>query len=892
MKRLFLYCVLALAGCGGDAACRCAGDIPGGHLDLACGKSQCLGGVGYRCAAANQLGPDATVCTGGTPDLGNPNPNPSMNPSGCTEGDPCVIDECNYGVIHCASGSSECQPVGSYTDGTACSTGTCQQGTCSACSPGAACSPDSCHTGYTECDSNGNASCIATATLSTGTTCGTGKVCSAGSCVACNAGASCSAGSECVQGVISCTSGAPYCLTSYKPNGTVCESNKVCDNGTCIPCVEGAACTPNGTCHTGTLHCGSGLPTCTDMGGSVSDGTSCSTTSGYVCKSGTCNYCSYPGASCQLDNKCKTAQISCDTGSAVCNYTGGNVTDGTSCGTDAQHVCSGGTCTLCKSGVACTPANPCHKGVTSCSTGTSVCVDQSTLAADGTNCGTNMFCKTGVCGACTENAACSTGDPCQTGKTTCATGTSVCVPSGATGASTCGNVTKGTCVSGACQCPAGSGFYNGDCQTCAAATSSPVVNANPSVGADNQCCGRSNTAGFGGPCLTIGQALANFPSSSITVSGDPQGNVSSAEKYPVHLTKSASITASGTVCLPGTSGKPVVTVDGNVSTASAVYYFTIGTDCAGNSGGASDGIYVGPGGIAVINGTIRKTVNGVHVDTGTVSASGLTVDTVSGEGVLCRSDSSATTSTFGNGGYYATINIAGAAKHDIFASTGCSISLGTQANLGLGDTWPCPTNKRDTYGLYAEGNAIVSLVGAGRASCMTNDGISLRNNAGLSTNAPTVSLGTSSYVWNIAHNGCAGLYAEVGTLSAYHATIESNHWGVVQHSASSGATALVNLSSGSNTLACNTSAEPGACSSAGAGADLFNNSGLPLDASGNKWQDSPITVCNCNSQEASCACTPGGSTPPDGIDVLNAPLSAGTPTTTLTNFTASTVTCL
>jgi hypothetical protein len=892
MKRLFLYCVLALAGCGGDAACRCAGDIPEGHLDLACGKSQCVGGVGYRCNGPNQLGADTAVCSGGTPDLGGGNPNPSMNPSGCTEGDPCVIDECNYGVTHCAAGSSECQPVGSYSDGTVCSSGTCQQGVCSACTPGAACNADGCHTGYTECDFNGNASCVSTATLSAGTTCGTNQVCDYyGDCVACTAGAACGTNSECTQGAISCASGQPVCSTSYKPNGTVCETNKVCDNGSCVPCVEGSACTPAGTCHNGTLHCGTGTPTCTDMGGTVADGTSCGY-SGYVCKSGSCNYCSYPGESCQLDNKCKVATISCDTGSAVCGYTGDNVTDGTSCNNDGQHVCSGGTCTVCKSGVACTPTNACHKGVTSCSTGVSVCIDQSSNAADGTNCGTNMFCKAGVCGACTENAACSTGDPCQTGKTTCATGSPVCVPSGATAATTCGNVTKGTCSNGACQCPAGSGFYNGDCQTCAAATSGPVVNANPSVGADNQCCGRSTTSGFGGPCLTIGQALANFPSSSITVTGDPQGNVSSAEKYPVHLTKSASIVGSGTVCLPGTSGKPVVQVDGTNSTASAVYYFNIGTDCAGNSGGASDGIYVGAGGIATISATIKKTVNGVHVDTGSVSVSALTVDSVSGDGVLCRSDASATSSSFGNGGYYASpFVIAGAAKHDIFASTGCSIYMGSQVyNLALGDQWPCPSSKRDAYGIYAEGNAIVSLVGSGRIGCMTNDGISLRNNAGLTTNTPNVSL--SSAAWSIAHNGCAGLYAEVGTLSAKNALIESNHWGVVQHSASSGSTALVSLSAGGNTLACNTSSEPGACSGSGAGADLFNNSGLPLDASNNKWQDSPITVCNCNSQEASCACTPGGTTPPDGIDVLNAPLSAGTPTTTLSNFTASTVTCL
>jgi Cys-rich repeat protein len=61
--------LLTLAGCGGgDGGCRCTGAVTGGQLDLACGKSSCLGGHGYKCLAAQSYAGDDSICSAGQGD--------------------------------------------------------------------------------------------------------------------------------------------------------------------------------------------------------------------------------------------------------------------------------------------------------------------------------------------------------------------------------------------------------------------------------------------------------------------------------------------------------------------------------------------------------------------------------------------------------------------------------------------------------------------------------------------------------------------------------------------------------------------------------------------------------------------------------------------------------
>lgn len=190
----------------------------------------------------------------------------------------------------------------------------------------------------------------------------------------------------------------------------------------------GGACTSANPCRTAVLSCASGTATCTDTG-NVADGTTCGTN--LVCSAGACTACT-AGVACTPLNPCHTGTTSCSTGTSVCVDSGVSVANGASCGTN--QVCSAGLCSACMAGVACTPAAPnnCHAGTTSCSTGTSVCVDALTNLADGASCGLNLVCSGGTCGACTAGVSCpvSATNPCHAGTTSCSTGTSVCMDNG------------------------------------------------------------------------------------------------------------------------------------------------------------------------------------------------------------------------------------------------------------------------------------------------------------------------------------------------------------------------------------------------------------------------------------------------------------------------------
>jgi hypothetical protein len=460
----------------------------------------------------------------------------------------------------------------------------------------------------------------------------------------------------------------------------------------------------------------------------------------------------------------------------------------------------------------------------------------------------------------------------------------------------------GKCVSGHCQCPTNYALDSGgSCSACPAFPSSSTtvyVNADSSIGQDNACCGRTQSTGFGGPCRTITQGLqiaeaqANW---TVNVTGDAAGgNVSPEETYPLHLGNGVRLANSGAVCIPGKSGKNVINVDLDNSSI-YIYSFTIGSTCQGNASGASDGIYVGT---TPSSGTttaylsspqVKNVVNGVHIDGGTVSGSA-TVTGTSNFGVLCRSDTvTSLKSTIGG-----SWNVSSAANADIFAGYNCITTQNSYIVPYLGQSsGACPNPKQDQVGLYAESNANVTLY-AGSIRCMNEDGITLRAASGSTTNAPTVLASTVT----LQHNGCNGAYAEVGSLRIYSSNILGNHWGVLQRSALSSTTAsdaLVNLSGLNNNsdvhnvFKCNGKAEPGKCCTTGScpnGGDVWNNSGLPLDASNDYWSSSPPSQCLCtDSALTSCTCQPAQSTPPDGLGVLMSPYqSSGTRPATITNY--------
>ena len=336
-------------------------------------------------------------------------------------------------------------------------TGDADGATGEACAAGVSCVPtNACHTGRIDC-TTGSAVCTDTGTsVTNGTSCGTNLFCDNGTCAACSDGATCTPTNQCHIGALSCTTGTGICNDTggRVMNGASCGTNQVCLNGTCGSCTQGAACPPTANpCHNGTLDCSAGTPTCTDTGtvNSGANGATCGTN--MVCNSGTCNACT-TGAACTPINQCHVGAIACTTGAGVCGDTGTFLMNGASCG--VNQVCLNGSCTSCTQGASCPPANPCHTGSLNCLTGTPTCNDTGGNLMNGTNCGTNMVCDLGSCNACTTGAVCTPTNICDNGSNVCTSGVPVCSDLG-TGNGAANGVTCAvgkTCFNGGCDSPA------------------------------------------------------------------------------------------------------------------------------------------------------------------------------------------------------------------------------------------------------------------------------------------------------------------------------------------------------------------------------------------------------------------------------------------------------
>lgn len=564
------------------------------------------------------------------------------------------------------------------------------------------------------------------------------------------------------------------------------------------------------------------------------------------------------------------------------------------------------TVLVCNSGALCTPANPCMTGTLSCSPTTgATCNATTTNAPNGSICGTNQVCNAGSCVSCTAGQACTSPDPCALGTTSCTTGTSQCVAGGANPAKPNGtNCTPtpvpaggGTCQAGVCTCPAGSAFYQGDCQACPAFVGTTVyVNADTTKGSDNVCCGTSQTPGFGGPCLTMTQAIKNIKGTnwSVDVTGDALRNVSNQETYPIHLSNGVTVFL-GSSFVKGSSGQHTFMADVDTTTVHLVAG-TIGVDSAGRGGRALSALYVGTtaSGLqssADINSpTIRSVENGVVVDGGRFAGTTnpFTMDRIANAGVLCRSDTRQNVPSSASR-LYGTVN---SAAYGLFAGQGCDAASGGSSTVQLTigpSSGTCPSPKPIQYGLWLEGNARVA--GIVTINCASADAVSLRTNTALSSNSPTLSLLNGS----ARHSGCAGLYVEAGTATVQGMRIRSNHFGIWLNSPGSSTDPAQSpialngqVSPGSfnrNELLCNGAAEPGDCSTgayATKGFSILNRSGYTIDASNNYWGDSPISKCTCDTQLQNCTCSGGPfgqTTPPDAISIVNAPYNATTPTT-------------
>lgn len=202
------------------------------------------------------------------------------------------------------------------------------------------------------------------------------------------------------------------------------------------PCRRWTTCVPENPCHTGWVTgCRANVPICTDIGGWLSNGSTCGDDA--VCYLGDCTPCS-AGDACQpLDSGgnsilCRAGVTSCDTGQQVCLETG-PAPDGADCwpGSAPVYVCTGGACTYCIEGMDCmSPEAPCRVGVQSCSGG-AVCTPTEATRPDGYWCGDGKSCFQGTCIACSPGASCDLeGQPCSWGGISCSSGAPVCEPQG------------------------------------------------------------------------------------------------------------------------------------------------------------------------------------------------------------------------------------------------------------------------------------------------------------------------------------------------------------------------------------------------------------------------------------------------------------------------------
>ena len=191
-------------------------------------------------------------------------------------------------------------------------------------------------------------------------------------------------------------------------------------------CIAGGACAPN-DCQNGTWACTDAGRLCQETT-PVANGTPCGSNGGdggaRVCSGGQCAECNAGGDCSDPAMPCIKKSYGCSSGAPVCAVTG-NVADGTSCGTGLY--CNGGACAACKVGAACAPtANPCHVGmITACTGGAARCTDQTTAASAGTSC-TAAGGASGVCNGSGSCVACSAGTQCNPDGNMCSTGVLSC----------------------------------------------------------------------------------------------------------------------------------------------------------------------------------------------------------------------------------------------------------------------------------------------------------------------------------------------------------------------------------------------------------------------------------------------------------------------------------
>jgi hypothetical protein len=754
-----------------------------------------------------------------------------------------------------------------------------------------------------------------------------------GTCKACTEEASCApTGKPCNLGKLSCSLGAVCNDLGPAPAGTTCGTGMYCNAAQqCNACSHGTTCTITGSCVKSKYDCTTnGTAVCTVGTGNQDDGASCG--SNKVCQKGVCGDC-VSGQVCTpaAPSQCKIGSITCTSGAPVCTAGTLNKANGSECGTDM--VCDSGVCASCVAGGTCTSTSldPCATGgVYSCASGKRTCISgAANPAMEGQPCvaGSAGTCSGGVC-QCLADQAFALGD-CQdcpqfTGTTVSVNADSAIGEDNACcGRTSSTKIFGGPCatISQAIKNLKGSGWkINVVGDTAGNLSPLEAYPITPAKGVTIELNKACAPGVVGKPVVTfaetstiqngtLGSTCQAVPSgATVGIVGGGGGTASGMTIQDVatgiQLTTGA-FTATGTTTIRRVttgvqSDGGTMTLNGTMNIQNATTGMAVlGTVDGSSSLSISDattGIKLS-GGSLTNNGscytlTVTRADQGIVVDGGTLGWCNITASDIKDTGILCRSDNQATVASKV---YSSMITVQRAAKYDIFAGTGCVLSQwnsGDALDPVLGET-KCVGN--DRFGLYMEGDAKASGVKF-TVNCMTQDGIALRANSALVSNAPTFNIYAGS-ANSVKYCGCAGIYAEVGKMALTGTTISHNHWGVIQRSAlaaNDADSALVNLNgmnaaaAAPNIISCNGKGEPGAvCPGLGdsPGFGIWNNSGLPLNADNNQWDSSPVGKCVCDSALATCTCTgaaAGNTIPLDKTSVVISPVNAGDPAGTVT----------
>ncbi len=285
-------------------------------------------------------------------------------------------------------------------------------------------------------------------------------------------------------------------------------------------CVPGGDCVPEGKpCSVGTITCENNVEAC-QVSADAEDGTQCGTDQ--VCTAGACVACKVGGA-CQpdKDNACIAGSVSCANGLS-CDVSG-NVKNGTKCGTD--QVCSTGVCVGCVVGEVCKPPGQlCKNGALACASGP-LCQPTTSKSA-GAECDTAKVCDSGgACVACVQGGVCEPGaNECHKGTQDCSAGPN-CVDtqlSADDGKSCTGNAAYNFCTAGSCvACQSGNSCIPANpCHkgTLNCATTPPTCNDSQANATDGLDCGDSKSC-ISGACLTNDRVLTvtsgNVPDTAI-----------------------------------------------------------------------------------------------------------------------------------------------------------------------------------------------------------------------------------------------------------------------------------------------------------------------------------------------------------------------------------------